>query len=331
MTLQSHGDEANVDSADLTAVEGLPANDTKFTPKEYQCPADESVRRTLCSFHFNELDGSWVSELAVRRNDTSEYEYLVIPSPPLKILDYTNSVAVADFKPGSSTAVAVGGTSMEYGYLVKNAKCLPTSYYNWGFSSLLLFTFLLASLVYLVVLQIMALKLYEHSRSDRLRHPINVYQDAIDIARELSDHYGRHVDDIDCARMTTKLQLEHATMILDLDGLPNSRHAERELDRRNDGRWLLNIGSDCYRRFVKILNSRWAEEEAMSYATQRSAVPQSKLVDDEQRILVAGAASMTARSDPADDETEAESIALEPLRSRESGEIDSRVPSPVSS
>ncbi|KAK5713342.1 hypothetical protein LTR17_017652 [Elasticomyces elasticus] len=129
--------------------------------------------------------------------------------------------------------VGVDQVVMPLSYLRENTKCLPTADYEWGFSSLLLFTFCLASILFLIVLQSMAWLVYNHSRSDRLQHPINVYQDAFDIVQELKDHYG---EEVDTAGIKEKVRKEGASMSLDLDGLPQSRHTEVATERQRVGR-----------------------------------------------------------------------------------------------
>ncbi|KAK5715197.1 hypothetical protein LTR17_016946 [Elasticomyces elasticus] len=131
------------------------------------------------------------------------------------------------------TSVGFDQLAVRMDYLYANTKCLPTADYEWGFSSLLLFTFRVASILFLLVLQSMAWLVYDRSRSDRLQHPINVYQDAFDIVQELKHHYG---EELDAAGIKKKIRKNGASMSLDLEGLPESRHTERQRAGRRSGK-----------------------------------------------------------------------------------------------
>jgi hypothetical protein len=85
---------------------------------------------------------------------------------------------------------------MEADYVLENAVCLPTSIYKWGFSFLVLFSFCMATLCFLLALQALAWSLYAHSRADRLEQHISVHRDVLDIAEELVASYGAHIADL---------------------------------------------------------------------------------------------------------------------------------------
>ncbi|KAK5678089.1 hypothetical protein LTS10_009258 [Elasticomyces elasticus] len=190
-------------------------------------PGDVPTSNELCVFFaapFGEPRGVWSN---ITLNQTGILQNTTL-SVPLNItgLQYT---------PGedSMTSVGVDEVAVPLDYLYKNTKCLPTADYEWGFSSLLLFTFCLASILFLLVLQSMAWYVYNHSRSDRLQHPINLYQDAFDIVQELKGRYG---EELDVAGIKKKIRKDGASMSLDLEGLPESRHTERQRAGRRQGK-----------------------------------------------------------------------------------------------
>lgn len=69
-------------------------------------------------------------------------------------------------------------------------KCLPADGYIWGFSSLMLFTFCMISIVIAIFLMILHYDAYCNSSADRYRLYYSPYRDVLDLAAELFAHYG---------------------------------------------------------------------------------------------------------------------------------------------
>ncbi|KAK3615503.1 hypothetical protein LTR56_026545 [Elasticomyces elasticus] len=256
------------------------------------------------------------------RNQTGSFNSLLLPLP------YLNITAHEDLK-DPVTRVDIGGTTILYKYLVGNATCLPSQKYKWGFSSILLFTFCLASLLFLTVLQAMAWRLYEHSRSDRLRRPVNSYQDALDIVQELGNYFEHSIRDLDLSTVKRdELRERQAVIVLDTAGLPESRHTERQGESRGEeiySAFSYDLPYQWYRRLAKVMNSHWADEDVIVYwpAKRKDDVAKGEQAED-KRGLAAEVASMAAQSEAADvfAWTDEESIALRSLNRRASFEED---------
>ncbi|KAK5693810.1 hypothetical protein LTR17_025013 [Elasticomyces elasticus] len=223
--------------------------------------------------------------------------------------------------------VAVGQSVMSYSFLAHNVKCIPSAEYKWGFSFLLLLTFCLTSLLYLAILQAMTWRLYEHSRSDRLEHPVNVYQAAVEIAQELSDHFGQPIAEVDCSNVGSRLRCDGVSMTLDVKGLPDARHDQRDLAMsRNDvmyRRFTFGISTTWYRRFAKFLDSDWADTEVVTYwpAKKASGTSPTQPRDDDRDTLVAHVARAHERAASGAGSMEEGSIALQSMRSRGSFDL----------
>ncbi|KAK4901333.1 hypothetical protein LTR27_001891 [Elasticomyces elasticus] len=199
------------------------ANDTLGCNNRWSGPPEDSqISNKSCVFFaapLGEPEAVW-SNLTLNRTGTLQTTTL---STPLNMTGVVTNRYGSDFF--FTTSVGVDQVGITLDYLYKNTKCLPTADYEWGFSSLLLFVFCVASILFFLVLQSMAWLVYDRSRSDRLRHPINVYQDAFDIVQELKDAYG---GDLDAAGIKKKVRKEGTIVSLDLEGLPESRHTERQ-------------------------------------------------------------------------------------------------------
>ncbi|KAK3650891.1 hypothetical protein LTR56_005942 [Elasticomyces elasticus] len=204
-----------------------PTNDT-VECHTYSSPSGYMPTSNKCVFFAPPLGGLGAVWSNITLNLTGSLQTTTL-SVPLNVTGTEFGSSSVDYL----TSVGVDQVAIPLSHLYANTKCLPTADYKWGFSSLLLFTFCLASILFLVVLQSMAWLVYNHSRSDRLQHPINVYQDAFDIVQELKDHYGGNVDP---AVIRERVRKEGASMSLDLDGLPESRHSERQRSGRRSGK-----------------------------------------------------------------------------------------------
>ncbi|KAI7331674.1 hypothetical protein KC315_g5014 [Hortaea werneckii] len=72
----------------------------------------------------------------------------------------------------------------------KKGKCLPSKDYVWGFSSLMLFTFCILTILVLSLLIVLHYDAYWNSMADRYKLRISAFRDVLDLAEELRAHYG---------------------------------------------------------------------------------------------------------------------------------------------
>lgn len=68
--------------------------------------------------------------------------------------------------------------------------CLPGGDYVWGFSSLMLFTFCMLTLLVAILLIVLHYDAYYYSYADRYKLYVSPYRDVLDLAQELSTHFG---------------------------------------------------------------------------------------------------------------------------------------------
>ena len=111
-------------------------------------------------------------------SDTSQYLSLTKNYPP------------SPFNPSWETYFAYGNVSYSAGQVESQGKCLPTDGYIWGFSSLMLFTFCMITIVVALFLIALHYDAYLNSAADRYKLSISPYRDVQDLAEELRAHYG---------------------------------------------------------------------------------------------------------------------------------------------
>jgi hypothetical protein len=245
-----------------------------------------------------------------------------LSSPPLNITPNDGGSVVIV---GNKTTL----TSTTRSYLFDKTVCTPSTVYRWGFSSQILFAFCMATFIFLIILQVLAWNLYEHSRIYRLEQRINVYRDVLDISRELSTIYGPGLSDMSPNEVQTDLQRQNLAMEMQLNDLPEIRHSEREnldLGRGEEvhGAFSFDISPKWYRRIAKLLNSHWATEDVIVYwPAKREAVRTGQLPLDDRERLVAESETGTLRSTSTSvHPATGESIALRSLASQNSEELD---------
>jgi hypothetical protein len=75
-------------------------------------------------------------------------------------------------------------------YVESKGKCLPTNGYIWGFSSLMLFTFCMITIIVAILLIVLHYDAYCHSHADRYKLYVSSYRDVLDLAQVLRAHFG---------------------------------------------------------------------------------------------------------------------------------------------
>jgi hypothetical protein len=89
-----------------------------------------------------------------------------------------------------ATYYAYGNTSFELNEVTARGICLPTNEYVWGFSSLMLFTFCMLTIVIATMLMVLHYDAFCNSAADRYRLYVSPYRDVLDLADEMRTHYG---------------------------------------------------------------------------------------------------------------------------------------------
>jgi hypothetical protein len=134
------------------------------------------------------------------------------------------------------TIFAYQNTTMPGGEVESNGKCLPTSGYIWGFSSLMLFTFCMITIVVAILLIILHYDAYCNSYADRYKLYVSPYRDVLDLAQELRSHFGAaEVASMPARELDEAMQNDPATTGLETVAL----HPPRALRWRQspDSKW----------------------------------------------------------------------------------------------
>ncbi|RMZ07715.1 hypothetical protein D0860_04983 [Hortaea werneckii] len=131
--------------------------------------------------------------------------------------------------PDSSTLFAMkdGDTALYSGSeLAAEGKCLPSKDYVWGFSSLMLFTFCMLTILILLLLIVLHYDAYCNSMADRYKLRISAFRDVLDLAEELRAHYGEaEVASMSAPELDTAMQTDPAMSGLETATLRNPRAA----------------------------------------------------------------------------------------------------------
>ncbi|KAI6856465.1 hypothetical protein KC343_g7513 [Hortaea werneckii] len=131
--------------------------------------------------------------------------------------------------PDSTTYFAMkdGDTVLYRGSeLATKGKCLPSKDYVWGFSSLMLFTFCMLTIIIVLLLIVLHYDAYCNSMADRYKLQISAFRDVLDLAEELRARYGEaEVASMSAPELDTAMQTDPAMIGLDTATLRNPRAA----------------------------------------------------------------------------------------------------------
>ncbi|RMX85963.1 hypothetical protein D0869_03432 [Hortaea werneckii] len=131
--------------------------------------------------------------------------------------------------PDSSTYFALkhGDTVLYSGpELATQGKCLPSKDYVWGFSSLMLFTFCMLTILILLLLIVLHCDAYCNSMADRYKLRISAFRDVLDLAEELRAHYGEaEVASMSAPELDKSMQTDPAMIGLETATLHKARAA----------------------------------------------------------------------------------------------------------
>ncbi|KAI6843470.1 hypothetical protein KC340_g8260 [Hortaea werneckii] len=131
--------------------------------------------------------------------------------------------------PDSTTLFAVkdGDTMLYRGFeLAADGKCLPSKDYVWGFSSLMLFTFCMLTILILLLLIVLHYDASCNSMADRYKLRTSAFRDVLDLAEELRAHYGEaEVASMSAPELDKCMQTDPAMSGLETATLRNPRAA----------------------------------------------------------------------------------------------------------
>lgn len=109
-----------------------------------------------------------------------------LPAPPL------------DSRPQGQLYLDENGKILDQRWLHTSevSSCQTTETYQWGFSSLLLFTFCMSTIVFLSVLMAINIDIWLNSQVNRMKQTFSLHRDILDYANEIRAELGGKVDDM---------------------------------------------------------------------------------------------------------------------------------------
>lgn len=131
---------------------------------------------------------------------------------------------------------AIGNFSVTQSWVQQNSYCVSLNEYQWGFSSLLLFTFCIFTILFTITLAVLHWELYCYSRSDRIDQPPSIYHDILELADELRSRLGNDVEEMSVKELERRVKSYQGGLTVQSDKLPLSRKQERELRARRSSR-----------------------------------------------------------------------------------------------
>lgn len=138
--------------------------------------------------------------------------------------------------------------------IIGRSKCVAEKQYSWGFSSLLLFTFCIYTLGFVLTLVVLQTEVYWFSRVERFDPSYSLYQDILDIAAALNAKFGDDLKGMSGKELHRKIQCHRGGISLMVDDLPSPRAVVRRqqistLDRELT---ILSEGEDNHASLVHL-------------------------------------------------------------------------------
>lgn len=145
------------------------------------------------------------------------------------------------FAPGniSMTGEWIGGTN--------HTSCLPSDSYQWGFSSLMLLSFCIATILFVCIVAALRRSNERHSRAMRYKQHFSVYRDALDVSLALRSLGDQDVEEMSAKDLDEYIGQRKPSLRLDIDDLLPSR-SERKAFGRNRGVTSVRSGLQFLKR-----------------------------------------------------------------------------------
>lgn len=115
--------------------------------------------------------------------------------------------------------------------ILENSFCRPANTYQWGFASLLLFTFCVMTVMFVLIVTALRCDVYWNSRAGRLKSNISIYRDAMDLAIELQAQFGERAVELSARELEEHIQGQKGAVSLQTVDLPLARWSEHKLRR----------------------------------------------------------------------------------------------------
>ena len=114
-------------------------------------------------------------------------------------------------------------TLLRFEQVQENATCIPSAYYERGFSFLILFVFFLLTVIFAGIVAALRYSIHCYSRADLLQVSMGQYRAVLDIAQELRASLGQQVENMPCAVIEKLVKDEDTVVALETSSLPASR------------------------------------------------------------------------------------------------------------
>jgi hypothetical protein len=138
-----------------------------------------------------------------------------------------------DRRPASSADISFNGSVYNESFIKTTGICIASEAYSWGFSSLLLLTFCVYTVLFATTLIMLQTDVYHHSQSDRNYQSHSIYADILIIAETLKStpEYGL-LDPLQSPKvLEEELGGRKHGIRFDMRGLPPPRADEAEARR----------------------------------------------------------------------------------------------------
>ena len=135
-------------------------------------------------------------------NITLQGKLWTLQPPPLEAFDLEYVCSNGDTGYVNAVTYSIGNTTISCSWIEQPGHnfCLPSNKYQWGFSSLMLLTFCIITIVFASVLAALHWDAEWHGRTNHQSHYVSTYRDALDLSAELRTQLG----DDDVEQMSAK-------------------------------------------------------------------------------------------------------------------------------
>jgi hypothetical protein len=115
------------------------------------------------------------------------------------------------------------GTVFDDLQVTKSSVCIASHQYSWAFSSMLLLTFCIYTLLFSAALILLQAEVYWYSRSDRLDLSSSIYTDILFLADAIQTRFGHGIWDTPVKELDKQVRDHRGGISVDVDKLPCSR------------------------------------------------------------------------------------------------------------
>ncbi|KAK4503501.1 hypothetical protein PRZ48_004416 [Zasmidium cellare] len=141
------------------------------------------------------------------------------------VLSFESSSLQAYYRDGS-------GKLLNQTWLELNSQCQVLQTYQWGFSSLLLFTFCILTILFFVALLALHIDIWRNSQTNRINQKFSLYRDILDFAHQLRTEIGSKVEDMPPKDLDQSVAAQADFVTVAAYEYPQSRAQERRSRRK---------------------------------------------------------------------------------------------------